>query len=189
MRAGDEIVAIDGRRDLSLTTMTLKVALSGQGQVLHFDVKRPGHEGLIEMDIQPRRETGPIARRSACMARPEPESRSAACVPAGMKNPPDVSPGRGQGGHGSHRHPGRGRAAADRDPTPVEDIRQYHRLLARFSQPADRPRHRTARGDLGCTGKGARSGSSSRFRRRISSTSGSGCARADHRHPQRLARR
>ena len=42
MRAGDEIVAIDGRRDISYKTLLLKVALSGQGQVLHFDVKRPG---------------------------------------------------------------------------------------------------------------------------------------------------
>ena len=38
--------------------MTLKVVFSGQGQVLHFDVKRPGQDGLIELDIQPRREPG-----------------------------------------------------------------------------------------------------------------------------------
>ena len=46
MRAGDEIVAIDGRGDLSWNSMTLKVVLSGQGQALHFEVKRPEHEGL-----------------------------------------------------------------------------------------------------------------------------------------------
>src|SRR5271157_3985218 len=74
MRNGDEIVAIDGRGDLSWNSMTFKVVLSGQGQALHFEVKRPEHEGLV--------------------------------------GPP---------GH---------------DPTPVEDIRQYHGLLARFqNQP------------------------------------------------------
>ena len=53
---GDEIVAIDDRRDLGFTDLLLKVRLSSQGQVLHFEVKRPGHDGLIGLDIQPRRE-------------------------------------------------------------------------------------------------------------------------------------
>ncbi len=56
MLPGDEIVAIDGRRDISYNTLQLKVALSGQGQVLHFMIERPGHQGPIEMDLQPRRE-------------------------------------------------------------------------------------------------------------------------------------
>ncbi len=39
---GDDIVAIDGRRDISYNTLLLKVALSGPGQVLHFGIERPG---------------------------------------------------------------------------------------------------------------------------------------------------
>jgi regulator of sigma E protease len=53
---GDEIVAIDGRRDLSFQTVTLKIRLSGQGQVLHFEVKRPGQDTPVPIDIEPRRE-------------------------------------------------------------------------------------------------------------------------------------
>lgn len=56
MRAGDEVVAIDGRRDLSFNNLMLKVRLSGHGQVLHFEIKRPGVERPIPMDIEPRRE-------------------------------------------------------------------------------------------------------------------------------------
>ena len=56
LRVGDEIVAIDGRLDISYTTLLLKVSLSGPGQVLHFSVQRPGRKGPLEMDIQPVRE-------------------------------------------------------------------------------------------------------------------------------------
>jgi regulator of sigma E protease len=56
MKAGDEIVAIDGRRDISFTNVTLTVRLSSAGQVVHFDVKRPGRKDPIGMDIEPRRE-------------------------------------------------------------------------------------------------------------------------------------
>lgn len=56
IRPGDEIVSLDGRKDQSFGTVTLKVRLSGQGQVLHFELKRPGQDALIPMDIEPRRE-------------------------------------------------------------------------------------------------------------------------------------
>ncbi len=42
LRAGDEIVAIDDRRDLGWNDLLQKVVLSSKGQVLHFQVKRPG---------------------------------------------------------------------------------------------------------------------------------------------------
>ena len=130
MRAGDEIVAIDGRRDLSLNSMTLKVALSGQGQVLHFDVKRPGHEGLIDMDIQPRREAGSDDPRSACI--PASLSLLVLSPPAGMTNPPSthsLSPG----SHAFRRYPGGGRPGRPgADPRRGHD--QYHAC-----SPASRP--------------------------------------------------
>ncbi|MDR3634275.1 MAG: site-2 protease family protein [Isosphaeraceae bacterium] len=56
LRTGDEIVAIDGRKDVSFTNLMLKVQLSREGQSIRFDVKRPGHEGLISANIVPRRE-------------------------------------------------------------------------------------------------------------------------------------
>ncbi len=56
MRPGDEIVAIDGRGDISYRSLVLKVSLSGPDQILRFGVRRPGRDGLIEMDIHPVRE-------------------------------------------------------------------------------------------------------------------------------------
>jgi regulator of sigma E protease len=56
LRVGDEIVAIDGRRDLAFTDLLQKVLLSANGQVLHFEIKRPGHTEPISIEIQPRRE-------------------------------------------------------------------------------------------------------------------------------------
>jgi regulator of sigma E protease len=58
MRAGDEVVAIDGRRDIQFETLMLKVRLSAPGQVIRFDVKRPGQAGPIALDIEPRRDKG-----------------------------------------------------------------------------------------------------------------------------------
>ena len=56
MRPGDEIVAIDDRNDINFDHLILKVRLSGAGQVLHFDLKRPGQKELISLNIEPRRE-------------------------------------------------------------------------------------------------------------------------------------
>jgi regulator of sigma E protease len=56
LRAGDEIVAIDDRPESGFTELRKTIALSSHGQVLHFQVKRPGHEGLISLDLQPRRD-------------------------------------------------------------------------------------------------------------------------------------
>ena len=88
LRPGDEVVAIDDRRDIDYSALIEKVLFSSQGQVLHFEVKRPGHEGLIGVDIQPRREAkgdrptiGIISGQSLEIGGFKP--------PAGMANPPD----------------------------------------------------------------------------------------------------
>src|SRR5262245_39438793 len=87
VKAGDEMVAVNGRGDISFTSMTLKIVLSGEGQSLRFDVKRPGHDGLIAMDIQPRREPG--SDRPTIGVRPS-SSLNVGLFdpPPGMKNPP-----------------------------------------------------------------------------------------------------
>ncbi|MGZ3471960.1 MAG: site-2 protease family protein, partial [Isosphaeraceae bacterium] len=130
MRAGDEIVAIDGRGDLSWDSMTLKVVLSGQGQALRFEVKRPKHEDLVGLDIQPRREAG--SDRPTIGVRPGMSlNLGILSLPAGMKNPPEYP----QTEATEDTHPVDTLVSVGplgQEPTPVQDIGQYHRLLARF---------------------------------------------------------
>lgn len=57
-RAGDEIVTIDGRSELTFNSLTLRVRLSGEGQLLRFVVKRPGADAPLTFDIEPRRAVG-----------------------------------------------------------------------------------------------------------------------------------
>ncbi len=56
LRPGDEILSIDGRKDIRFKTLLMKVSLSGRDQALHFVVRRPGVAAPIEMDIKPVRE-------------------------------------------------------------------------------------------------------------------------------------
>jgi len=58
LRPGDRIVSINGRSDLSFNNLTLMVRLSGEGEVLRFVVDRPGADGPLTFDIEPRREVG-----------------------------------------------------------------------------------------------------------------------------------
>jgi regulator of sigma E protease len=56
LRPGDEVVSVDGQGDLTYRDLIQRVLFSSEGQVLHFAVRRPGHDGLIELNIEPRRE-------------------------------------------------------------------------------------------------------------------------------------
>ena len=56
LRPGDEIVAIDGRRDVSFKELMNKVNLSGAGQKVNFTIKRPGIEAEQTIAIEPLRE-------------------------------------------------------------------------------------------------------------------------------------
>ncbi len=55
LRPGDEIVAIDGRTDVTFRDLINRVLLSGKGQRIHLELKRPGQEALVGADIEPRR--------------------------------------------------------------------------------------------------------------------------------------
>ena len=55
---GDEIVAIDGRRDLSFNNLKMRVSLSSKGQKLRFEVKRPGVDEPKFFDLEPLRDAG-----------------------------------------------------------------------------------------------------------------------------------
>jgi regulator of sigma E protease len=52
LRPGDEIVAIDGRRNLAFADLMETVVLSSSGQVMHFQVNRPGEGSPIDIDLE-----------------------------------------------------------------------------------------------------------------------------------------
>lgn len=56
LRPGDEIVAIDGRRDVGFKDLMVAVNLSSRGQVIEFGVDRPGEDRELTIPIEPRRE-------------------------------------------------------------------------------------------------------------------------------------
>jgi regulator of sigma E protease len=134
LRAGDEIVAIDDSREVSFTELQRKIALSSKGQVLHFQVKRPGHEGLINLELMPRRDATADAPRIGIS-----NSSSLDIIdfkaPAGMANPPTYQA----------LTPKERRSKVDvlveagpagESPTRLSHIVDYDRLIARY---ADRP--------------------------------------------------
>ncbi len=58
LRAGDEMVAVDGQRDLAFSQVKAKINLSGENQVIHLLVKRAGLDGEKAIDIIPVRIPG-----------------------------------------------------------------------------------------------------------------------------------
>lgn len=131
LRTGDEVVAIDGRKDVSFATLMLKVQLSSAGQLIHFDVKRPGNEGPIGFDIAPRREAtreaptiGVLPIESLELADPPVETlaaNAAVVQAAGGLKPEDKVVAAGPQGQ---------------EPEPVANILDFHRVLAKYR---DRP--------------------------------------------------
>jgi regulator of sigma E protease len=132
LEVGDEIVAIDGRRDVGYTDLVQKVVLSSEGQVLHFQVKRPGRSELLEVDIQPRREAtgdrptiGILSSHSLEIGAFEP--------PAGMANPPAFHEIEAKDRKAKIEHVLVAAGPAGNEPTPLADVDQYNRLLARHA--------------------------------------------------------
>ncbi len=58
IRTGDEIVAIDGQRDVGFKDVLNRVRLSGAGEKVRFTIKRPGLEPEQTFEIEPVREDG-----------------------------------------------------------------------------------------------------------------------------------
>ena len=154
MRPGDEIVAIDGRRDLSFNNLTLKVRLSRLGQLIHFEVKRPGVDAEIPMDIEPRRDSGAdfpgigvAPSRSLTLA--DPPFRAAPGLDPSVKlpdaqaglRPDDEIVALGVG---------------DETPTPVADVQGLYALLARYqAEPVTLTVRRKGKGAAGSTADAA----------------------------------
>ncbi len=58
LRAGDEIVAINGRRDVGYKDVLNRVMLSGAGEKVRFTLKSPGIDAERSVDIEPLRAEG-----------------------------------------------------------------------------------------------------------------------------------
>ena len=129
---GDEIVAIDGRRDLGYADLLEKVVMSSSGQVIHFLVKRPGQPELIRIDLEASREGGSdrptigvIAGHSLDILDFRP--------PAGMTDPPkyDAVPDKELQSKGdvvaSGAPPGEAQA-------PLTTAPEYDRMLMRYRE-------------------------------------------------------
>ncbi len=132
VKPGDEIVAIDDRNDITFDHLILKVRLSGSGQVLHFDLNRPGQKKLISVNLEPRREAtadmpsiGIAPERSLSLLTPPFEPPAGTVPPvksaATLLKLDDILVEMGPEGS---------------TPVKVADAEEYHRLLARW---ADRP--------------------------------------------------
>jgi regulator of sigma E protease len=134
LRPHDEIVTIDGKRDLTYDELRQKVVLSADGQVLHFEVKRAGHEGLIGLDIKPPRESGSDHPTIGIL--PEFSLRIAGFEPLpGMESPP-AYPTLSEKERESKVDVLVAAAPEGESPEPLADITAYERLAARY---ADRP--------------------------------------------------
>ena len=130
MQPGDEIVAIDGRRDISFSTLQLKVALSGHGQVLRFSIERPGHQGLIEMNLEPRVE--PKQDKPTIGIVPSDSLEVVGFLPpAGMASPPTYARPEGKEAEATvDTLVAAGPAGTP--PTKLANVAEYHRLLAKY---------------------------------------------------------
>ncbi len=129
LRAGDEIVSIDGRRDPSYLTLQRKTVMSGRGQVLHLEVKRPGQQQLTSLEVVPRREAaanrptiGITSQSSLVIGDFEP--------PAGMSDPPPY-PWMAEKDRQSKVDVLVAAGVAGEEPSPLADFHDYELLLAR----------------------------------------------------------
>ncbi len=141
---GDEVVAVDGRRDITFLNLKLRAALSGKDQVIHLDLKRPGHESLIPVSLVPRRERtaemptiGIVPSESLELGIPP------YLAPPGTVNPPkEVNLKSGDtlvaaGPEGA-------------EPPSLGDVLDYHRLLAQYrDRPLIHVVERTERREVG----------------------------------------
>ncbi len=132
LRAGDEIVSIDGRRDPIFVTLLRRVLFSSRGHVLQMEVKRPGQPDLVNVYVQPRREAaadrptiGITAMLSLAIGDFEP--------PAGMTDPP-AYPEIAKTDRPSQVDVLVAAGVAGQELSPVADSQEYDFLLARSAK-------------------------------------------------------
>ena len=147
LRPGDEIVAIDGRSNIKFDKLRLKVRLSGEGQKLHFLIKRPGVKDLIAVDIEPRRDPnedmpGIGIGNDAILTLASPPFEA----PAGMIDPPkekDAGPKKGDvlGPSGRKERRDHGRRDRRGVSSPPGQVRGSAARVEYFDRPSDVPTH------------------------------------------------
>src|SRR5205823_5332984 len=114
--------------------MTLRIRLSSQDQTIHFEVKRPGREGTIAFDLEPRRD--PTADVPSIGISPsqgltlhKPPFVAPAGLVGGFKSPVDVL------------RPNDKIVAAGppgTEPVPVADVNELYRIFAKhLKEPVD----------------------------------------------------
>jgi regulator of sigma E protease len=133
MRPGDEIVSIDGRRDISYRSLVLKVSLSGSDQVLRFGVQRPGQDGLIDMDIHPVREPN-LDHPTIGIIQAEGLTLYTFRPPTGMLDPPSY-PGLDKLEADEVSDTLVAAGPADQEPKPLASHEDYERILAANPRP------------------------------------------------------
>jgi regulator of sigma E protease len=131
LRPGDDVVAIDDLRDVGYDSVRLKVLMSSHGQVLHMQVKRPGHAELVGLDIQPRREATADAPTIGIVSSDSLEIADFRPV-AGLANPPAYPQ------IPDHERESKvdvlvAAGPAGTKPTPLADVFAYDRLLAQHA--------------------------------------------------------
>jgi len=134
LRPGDEVAAIDDRHNLGWNDLLQKVVLSSKGQVLHFQIKRPGHEGLIDLDLAARRDANGD-RPTIGIVYGHSLEIGALSPPAGMVDPPEYSPVEARDRE-SKVDVLVSAAPAGEQPQPLAGVNDYNRLLAKCR---DRP--------------------------------------------------
>jgi regulator of sigma E protease len=134
LRAGDDVVAVDDLHDVGYTAVRLKVLMSSHGQFLHLEVKRPGEERPIGLEIQPRREATADAPTIGIVSSDSLEIADFRPM-AGVKDPP-AYPHLKDNERESKVDVLVAAGPADQSPTPLADIFAYDRLLAKY---ADQP--------------------------------------------------
>lgn len=125
IRAGDEILAIDGKGDINFTTLRRATAMSGADQVLNLTVRRPGVAEPLTIPVEPeRRANAQMKQMGLLPAEALLLSRPPFLAPAGLTDPGTIADTL----QFDDRVVAAGPAGAE--PTPVADIFELHRILA-----------------------------------------------------------
>jgi regulator of sigma E protease len=129
VRTGDRIVAIDGKQDITYEDLLRAVALSGNGQFVRLDLKRPGQDALVSVKIEPGREAS--AERPSIGIGP---INDLVLAPEDWFVPPlglsDKVPMPGGGFKGEDRIVQVG--PVDQEPEDVADAIDLHRVLSKY---------------------------------------------------------
>ncbi len=127
IHAGDEVISLDGRGEMNFKTMNMSILHSAAGQKLHFELRRPGVDQPVAVDVEPVREdsspyprVGVLATSSLRLAKPPFERPIGMEMAANVVQKLDLQPNDVLVAIG----------AEGAEPTPIHDALEMQRLLA-----------------------------------------------------------